>query len=105
MTNTVSDDSVDPTADQQTRRPDELEDWLSDLRVTLSDDSPDWLARGDVTADPASDPATPGPATPSQSTEDRPMPDTGPPAQSGRLDRHVKDDRPSPAVGRHRAAE
>jgi hypothetical protein len=99
MTNTVPDDSVDPTADQQARRPDELEDWLTDLRVTLND-PPDWLTPQDDAADPDPEPtAAPPPA------EDHPLPDTSAPPHSAPRDGNPKDDRPSPAVGRHRAAE
>jgi hypothetical protein len=91
MTNTVPDDSVDPTANQQTGRPDELEDWLTDLRVTLNDDPPDWLTPEDDTAD-----AAPGPAAP---------PPTDTPPQSAPPDENAKDHGATPAVGRHRAAQ
>ena len=99
MTNSVPDDSVDPTADQQTGRPDELEDWLTDLRVTLNDDPPDWLTPEDDTADPARGRAAPPP------TEDHTLPDTDTPPQSAPPAENAKVDRAAPAVGRHRAAE
>lgn len=98
----VSDDSVGPTADQQTHRPDELEDWLTDLRINLNDDPPDWLTPMDDPADPGPEPAAPPAA------EDHPVPATGTPAQPEqpeRPDGDLKDDRPAPRVGRHRAAE
>ena len=63
MTNTAPDHSVDPAADQQTGRPDELEDWLTDLRVTLNDDPPDWLTLEDDIADAAVAPAAVTPPT------------------------------------------
>src|SRR5689334_11977830 len=100
MTNTGPDESVDPAADQRTRRPDELEDWLTDLRVTLGDDPPDWLTPEDDIADPA-----PGPAAAPPHTEDHPVRDTGTPTDPARRDGNLKDTPPVPAVGRHRAAE
>jgi hypothetical protein len=100
MTNTAPDDSVDPTADQQTRRPDELEDWLTDLRVTLSHDPPDWLTPEDDIADPP-----PGLAAVPLPTEDHPVPANGTPARRARRNGSLKGDPPGPAVGRHRAAE
>lgn len=100
MTDTAPDDSVDPTDDQQTRRPDELEDWLTDLRVTLSDDPPDWLTPEDDIADPA-----PGLAAVPLPIEDHPVPDSGTPARSAHPNGSPKGDPPGPAVGRHRAAE
>jgi hypothetical protein len=98
-TNTAPDDSVDPTADQQTRRPDELEDWLTDLRVTLGDDPPGWLTPEDDAADPA-----PGPAAAPPPSEDHAVPDTGKLAHTAGPDGNLKGDPPGPAVGRHRAA-
>ncbi len=89
VTNPVPDDSVGAT-DQETRRPDELEDWLTDLRVTLNDDPPGWLTPEDEAADP--DSVSPPPAA-------------GTPAHSARADGDLKNDPPSPIVGRHRAAE
>jgi hypothetical protein len=78
MTTTAPNDSVDPGAGEQTRRADELEDWLTDIRVNLNDDPPDWLTPAEDIADPDSEPA-----------------DTPP----------TSDDHPAPTVGRHRAAE
>lgn len=43
MTSTASPDSVDPATGEQERRPDELEHWLTDLRVNLSEDTHAWL--------------------------------------------------------------
>lgn len=101
MTNTAPDGSVDPAADQQARRPDELEDWLTDLRVNLGEDPPDWLTPPDDIADPA-----PGPAAAPPPTEEHPVPDTGTPTDPARCDGNLKGDPPQvPAVGRHRAAE
>ena len=97
MTNMVPDDSVDPTADQQTRRPDELEDWLTDLRVTLKNDPPDWLI-------PEDDTDGPGPTT-APPTEDHSLPAPGTPPPSAHPDGNLLDNPPSPAVGRHRATE
>ena len=52
MTNTAPD-----PAGQRTGPADELEDWLTDIRVTLSDDPPDWLVSEDDTTDPDDEPA------------------------------------------------
>ncbi len=76
MTTTSPDDSVEPGAGEQTRRPDELEDWLTDIRVNLNDDPPDWLTPEDDVTDPAGDPAA-----------------------------SAAEVHPVPTVGRHRAAE
>lgn len=100
MTSMALDDSVDRTGDQQTRQPDELEDWLTDLRVTLNDDPPDWLTLEDHTVDPAAAPeAWPPP------TGDHAAPDTGTPDHSAGSHGSLKGDQPGPAAGRHRAAE
>jgi hypothetical protein len=77
MTTTAPNDSVDPSAGEQTRPVDELEDWLTDIRVNLNDDPPDWLTPEDDIADPDHEPAA------------APAPE----------------DHPAPTVGRHRAAE
>jgi hypothetical protein len=77
MTTTAHDDSVDPSAGESTRPADELEDWLTDIRVNLNDDPPDWLTPEDDVADP------------DQETSAAPAP----------VDHRV------PTVGRHRAAE
>jgi hypothetical protein len=100
MTNTASNDAVDPTADEQTRRPDDLEDWLSDLRVTLNDDPPDWLTPDDDVADPA-----PGSAATPSSIEESAVPDAGTPAHSARPDGNLEGDPRGPGIGRHRAPE
>lgn len=93
----VSDDSVGPAADQQP--PDELEDWLTDLRITLNDDPPGWLTPMDDTTDPDPEPAAPPAA------KDHPAPATGTTAQPEQPDGNLEGDRPAPRVGRHRAAE
>jgi hypothetical protein len=77
MTNAALDDSLDPTPDQQPHRPDELEDWLTDLRVNLSDDPPGWVTPEEDGANPLPEPAS----APSD------------------------EDGPAQAVGRHRAAD
>jgi len=100
MTNTAPDDSVDPNVNQQTRRPDELEDWLTDLRLTLNDDPPDGLTPEDDIADPTPESeAVPPP------TEDHPLPDRDTPAHPLHQTETPKGDAAGPAVGRHRAAE
>jgi hypothetical protein len=100
MTNMAQGDSVDLTEDQQTHRADELEDWLTDLRVTLSDDPPDWLTPEDDIADPA-----PGPAAVPSLTDDHPVADSGTPARSVPPNESLNGGPPVPGVGRHRAAE
>jgi hypothetical protein len=77
MTTTAPDGSVDPSAAEQTHQADELEDWLTDIRVNLNDDPPDWLTPEDDAADADGEPAA------TQAPEDRPL----------------------PTVGRHRAAD
>jgi hypothetical protein len=47
MTTTGSHDSLDRVAGRQAPRPDELEDWLTGIRVNLSDDPRDWLTPED----------------------------------------------------------
>jgi hypothetical protein len=100
MTSTAPHDSDNLTAEQQTRRADELEDWLTDLRVTLSDDPPDWLTREDDIEDPA-----PGLAAVALPAADRPVPEGGTTVRSARPNESLEGDPPGPAVGRHRAAE
>jgi hypothetical protein len=95
----VSDDSVGPAADQQP--PDELEDWLTDLRINLSDDPPGWLTPMDDTTDPDPEPEP----VASPATEDHAVPAIGTTAQPDQPDANLEDDRPAPRVGRHRAAE
>jgi hypothetical protein len=100
MTSTAPHDPDNLTADQQTRRADELEDWLTDLRVTLSDDPPDWQTPEDDIADPAPRlPAVPLP------TADRPAPEGGTKVRSAHPNVNLEGDPPRPAVGRHRAAD
>lgn len=99
MTTTAHNDPVDPTADQHTRPADELEDWLTDLRVNLNDDPPDWLTPEEDAAHP-----TPGPAA-TPPTEDHPVADTRTPDRSASPNQNLESDPHRPAVGRHRAAE
>jgi hypothetical protein len=77
MTTAASHDSVDPTAGQQIGPPDELEHWLTDLRVNLSEDRPDWLTPQDGTNDPA-----PGLPTVLPPTEEHTEQDSGTTASS-----------------------
>ena len=101
MTTTASHDSVDPAAGQQTRRTDELEHWLTDLRVNLSEDTPDWLTPvGDSDDLPALEPSTVPPAA-----EDHSEPGSGTAASSTDPGRSLKDNPPGPAAGRHRAPD
>lgn len=100
MNTARDDDPVDPTADQQARRPDALEDWLTDLRVTLSDDPPDWLTPDDDIPEP-----TPGSGATPLPTGDQPPPDDGTPAPSTPPDGSGNGEPPQPPVGRHRAVE
>jgi hypothetical protein len=102
MTATASHDSVDPAASRQARRTDELEHWLTDLRVNLSEDTADWLRAVGDSDDPAS---SVGPSTVSPPTEDHSGPDSGAVASSTDPNGSLKDDPPGPAVGRHRAAD
>ena len=88
MTNTAPHESVDPAADERTGPADELEDWLTDIRVTLSDDPPDWLTPEDDSADPDHQPVA----------ADRHAPDDGTPEGSAAP-------KAGPVVGRHRAAD
>ena len=78
MTNTAPDHSVDPAAVQHSGPADELENWLTDIRVNLNDDPPDWLTPEDDTTDPDHQPGTPTRSTPPNG---------------------------EPVVGRHRAAD
>jgi hypothetical protein len=101
MTATASHDSVDPAAGRQARRTDELEHWLTDLRVNLSEDTADWLRPvGD-----SDDPAAVGLSTVPPPTEDRSGPDRATAASSTDPSGSLKGDPPGPAVGRHRAAD
>lgn len=100
MTTTAHNDPVDPTTEQHTRRADELEDWLTDLRVNLNHDPPDWLTPEEDMADPA-----PGPAAATPPTQGHPVPDTRTPDRSASPKPNLEDDPPRPAVGRHRAAD
>lgn len=89
MTNTAPDDSADRGAGQATRGADELEDWLSDIRVNLEDDPPGWLMPEDDIADGVREPT-------------HAVPDSGMPAGANG---GPGADSPGPAVGRHRAAD
>ena len=88
MTNTAPNHSVDLVADQHNGPADELENWLTDIRVTLKDDPPDWLAPEDDTTDPDHQPAA----------ADHQRPDGGTPTRSAPPNGEA-------AVGRHRAAD
>jgi hypothetical protein len=100
MTATADNDSVDPSADQQTRRADELEDWLTDLRVNLDHDPPDWLTPAEGTAGP-----TLGSTAATPATRGHPVVDTRTPDRAASPNANLEGDPPGPAVGRHRAAE
>lgn len=100
MTTTAHNDPVDPTADQHTRRADELEDWLTDLRVNLNEDPPDWLTPEEDIAGPA-----PGRTAATRPTEGQLVPDTETPDRSASPSANLEGDPPRRAVGRHRAAE
>ncbi len=100
MTSTASHDPIDPTAGQQARRPDELEDWLTDLRVNLGDDPPDWLTPVDDIADLAREPSPV-----SLPTEDPSEQEGGTAANSTGPSRGLTGDPTGPAAGRHRAAD
>jgi hypothetical protein len=52
--------SIEPAAGKQVRRSDALESWLTDIRINLNHDPPDWL---DAVVDPE-DPATAPPTVP-----------------------------------------
>ena len=101
MTTTASHDSVDPGAGQHTSRTDELEHWLNDLRVNLSEDTPDWLGPvGD-----SDDPAAPGPSTVPPAAEVHSEPDDGTAARSTDPGRSPNGNPPGPTAGLHRAAD
>lgn len=99
MTTTASHDSLDPTAGQQTRRPDELEHWLTDLRVNLSEDPPDWLTPADDTNDPPTE-FSPLPLPTKDHTGQHSDTMVGATNPSS-----LKGDPPGLAAGRHRAAD
>jgi hypothetical protein len=99
MTSTASPDPFDPAVVQQTRPADALEDWLTDLRVNLGDDPPDWLTPEDD-IDPA-----PSLSTVPLPTGDHPVRDSGTTARSADPSGSRNSGPHRPAVGRHRAAE
>jgi hypothetical protein len=100
MTAAPSHDSQDPAADQQMRRPDELEHWLTDLRVRLGQDPPDWLRPDGHTDDPTAGLSTmPTPTGNHIGWWTRTT--TGSTDPSG----SVRCDPPGPPAGRHRAAD
>jgi hypothetical protein len=86
MTSTVPHDSLDPTADQPAPRPDELEHWLTGIRVDLSDDTQAWLDPGGDTGDPADERSTGLHAAKDQGAQEEREPSR-------------------PHIGRHRAAD
>ena len=99
MTTTAS-RGGDPAAGRQPRRRDELEHWLTDLRVNLSEDTADWLKPvGD------SDDLAAGGLSTVLPAGDQTGPDCGTAASSTDPSRSRKDDPRGPAVGRHRAAD
>ena len=93
---TTAHDSVDPTAS----RADELEDWLTDLRINLSDDPPGW-----ITPDDDIDDRSPEPSAKPPTGKNRPEQETGTADRSTNPGQSLKADPPRPAPGRHRAAE
>jgi hypothetical protein len=98
MTTIASDDSVGP-ADQEVRRPDELEHWLTDIRVNLSEDTQAWLRPVGDTGHPADEPSIV--ALPTEDTERG----SRTAASSTDPSRSLDTDLPRPAVGRHRAED
>jgi hypothetical protein len=99
MTATASPDSVDPIGGQRKRRTDELERWLTDLRVTVTDGTPDWL-----TLDGDRDDLAPASSVPLP-TEDHPGHDSRTTAWSTDPSESLKDWPSGPYAGRHRAAD
>jgi hypothetical protein len=97
MTSTASHDSVDP-AGQQVRRPDELEHWLTDLRVDLSEDNQAWLR-------PVGDTDSGELSIVPHLAEDHSRRKPGTTASSTDPSRSMEGDPPRPAAGRHRAAD
>jgi hypothetical protein len=100
MTTTASRNGGDPAAGRQTRRTDELEDWLTDLRVNLSEDTADWLRPVGDSADLAA-----GGLSTVPPAGDQPGSDSGTAASSTDPSRSLTDHHPAPFVGRHRAAD
>jgi hypothetical protein len=97
---TSNTDHVDPAAGRQGPRADELEHWLTDLRVNVSEDTQAWLRPDDDSDQPAGElPIVPPP------TEDHR--DQDPAAAASPTDRSgsPKGEPSRPAVGRHRAAD
>jgi hypothetical protein len=94
----TSGDPVDAAAGRRRRRTDELEHWLTDLRVTLSDGTLDWL-------EGARDDLVPGPSTMPPPTEDHTRRDSRTTARSADPKGSLDGYRSRPAAGRHRAAD
>lgn len=101
MTATAARDWGDPADGQQTRRTDELEDWLTDLRVNLSQDTAHWHGPVGDSDDLAARELSTMPLP----TEDQTGPENGTAASSTDPSRHLNDHPPGPATGRHRAAD
>lgn len=97
MTATASHDWVDPGGGQRRRQSDELEHWVTDLHVTLNDETDSWLTCEDDLGDLASPPLP------------VPLPTTGDDrrttASSTDPRGSLKGYPPGPYAGRHRAAD
>jgi hypothetical protein len=85
-------DPVGSGADQPARHPDDIEDWVTDLRANLDDDPPGWLVAADDTDEQDPEPSRP---------DERPKRRHGAPAAASTQN----NDPQRPAIGRHRAAE
>jgi hypothetical protein len=100
MTSTASPDQVDPAAGRQGSRADELEHWLTDLRVNVSEDAQAWLRSSGDNDQPAGELPIAPPSAEDHSGQE-------PAAEASPTDRSsgLKGDPPRPVVGRHRAAD
>jgi hypothetical protein len=98
MTTAASHDSLDPAANRQIRRADELEHWLTGLRTDLNQDPFGWL-------EPHGDAADVSPSTPPKPSQEYTGARDGTPARPTDPSRSAMDDPPGPPAGRHRAAD
>jgi len=99
MTATASHDWGDPVGGQPRRRTDELEHWLTDLRVTVTDGTRDWLAPDDDLGDLAPVSSVPLAAKNHTGRNSRTTAWSTDPSGS------TKDWPTAPYAGRHRAAD
>lgn len=100
MTATASHDGIDPVGSQRRRRTDELEHWLTDLHVTLNDDTENWL-----TPEDDRDALAPAPSPVPLPTEDHIGHDSRSTARSTDPSGSLAGYPPGPYAGRHRAAD